>query len=145
MRPERRHRPPAGRGFRRLQLRRVRETLAGRYYQLLSGHAATGTHRLRFRVTDTSEYRWCASGEPQSRHHLFNRCPAWAPQARKMWQAKRRQREWKRPRTPSVKLLRDGWATGVVLEFLRLTRVGCIGMDRVPPEEEKGEDNEGAE
>ena len=85
VRPERRYRPPLGRGLRWPQLRRVRKTLAGRYYRLLSGHAATGTHRLRSGMTDTSECWWCASGEPQSGHHLFTRCRARSPQARKMW------------------------------------------------------------
>ena len=33
------YRTPSGRGLRRPQLRRVRKTLAGRYYQLLPGHA----------------------------------------------------------------------------------------------------------
>ena len=77
VRPERRYRPPPRRGARRPQLRRARKTLAGRYYQLLSGHAETGTHRFRFGRADTPECWWCASGEPQSRHHLFTRCPAW--------------------------------------------------------------------
>ena len=36
------------------------------------------------------------------------------------------------------------WMDGV-LEFLRTTRVGCIRADRVPPEEEGGEDGEGEE
>ena len=53
VRPGRRYRPPPGRGVRRTQLRRVKKTLAGRYYQLLSGHAETGTHRHRFGRTDT--------------------------------------------------------------------------------------------
>ena len=61
VRPERRYSPPPGRGLRRHQLRRVRKTLAGRYYQLLQGHAATGTHRFRFGMTDTSECWRCAS------------------------------------------------------------------------------------
>jgi hypothetical protein len=39
-----------------------------------------------------------------------------------------------------------GWAGyGGGLEFLRTTRVGCIGTERVPPEEEEGEDSEGEE
>ena len=47
VRAEQRYRPPSGRGLRRPQLRRVRKTLAGRYYQLLSGHAAAGSHLRR--------------------------------------------------------------------------------------------------
>ena len=46
---------------------------------------------------------------------------------------------------PSVKLLWDGWATVAVLDFLRTTRVGCIGAERVPPEEEEEEYSEGEE
>ena len=98
-------------------------TLAGRYYQLLSGHAATGTYRLRFGMTGTSECWWCASGEPQSQHHLVTRCRAWAPQARKLWKEIGMACEWKHPRTPLVRLLWDGRAADAVLEFLRTTRV----------------------
>lgn len=47
--------PPPGRGFRQTQLRNVRKTLAVRYCQLLSGHAAIGTNLLRFGMTDTSK------------------------------------------------------------------------------------------
>ena len=43
VRPERRCRPPAGSGLRRKALRRVRKSLASRYYQFLSGHAAIGS------------------------------------------------------------------------------------------------------
>ena len=144
VRPERKYRPPPGRGL-RPQLRRVRKTLAGRYYQLLSGHAATGTHRLQFGMTDTSECWWCTSGEPQSRHHLFARCRAWAPQARRMWKEVGEALGWRRPRAPSVRFLWDGRSTEAVLKFLRSTRVGSIGAERVPPEEEEGEESEGEE
>lgn len=34
-------------------------------------------------------------------------------------------------------------ATKAVLEFLRTIRVGCIGVGRVPPEEEEGDDSKG--
>ena len=52
--------------------------------------------------------------------------------------------EWEHPRTPSVRLLWDGRATEAVLEFLRTTRVRCMGTERVPPED-KGEIREGEE
>ena len=45
----------------------------------------------------------------------------------------------------SVRLLWDGRATEAVLDFLRMTRVGCIGAGRGPPEEEEGEESEGEE
>ena len=56
------------------------------------------------------------------------------------WEALR----WKRPRAPSVRHLWEGKATVAVLEFLRTTRVGCVGTGRVPPED-VGEDSEGGE
>ena len=141
VRPGRRYRPPPGKGTRRTQLRRLRKTLAGRYYQLLSGHAETGTHRVRFDRTDTPECWWCTSGEPQSRHHLFTRCPAWRPQTRRLWKDIREACRWERPRTPSVRYLWEGKA---VMEFLRTTQVGCVGIGRVPPKD-RGENEEGEE
>ena len=52
--------------------------------------------------------------------------------------------EWKRPRAPSVRYLWEGKATGAVLKFLRTTRVGCVGLGRVPPED-RGEEESGEE
>ena len=142
--PERRYRPPPGRGLRRPQLRRVRKTLAGHYYQLLSGHAATGTYRRRFGRASTDECWWCTSGESQSRHHLFTRCRGWAEQRRRLWKDVGEACEWDHPRTPSVRLLWDVRAADAVLESLRTTGVGCIGAERIPPED-RGEDVEGEE
>ena len=45
VRPGRRYRPPPGRGLRRPQLRRVRETLAGRYYIELTWNGKKGVAR----------------------------------------------------------------------------------------------------
>ena len=55
-----------------------------------------------------------------------------------MWKEIGKACEWKHPRTPSVRLLWDGRTTEGVLEILRTTRVGCIGAERAPPEEEGG-------
>ena len=143
VRPERRYRHPPGRSLRRPPHRRARKTLAGRFYQLLSGHAATGTHRKRFGRADTDESWWCMSGEPQSRHHLFTRRPSWTEQRRRLWKDVGEACEWENPRTPSVRLMWDVRAAEAVLEFLRTTRVGCIGVGRVPPD--KGEETDGEE
>ena len=83
VRPERRYRPPGGSGLRRKAQHRVRKSLAGRYYQLLSGHAAIGSF-LHERMTgplrlESRECRWRSSGKRESRHHLFTECQAWAP------------------------------------------------------------------
>ena len=58
-------------------------------------HILENRHLAKIVKTDTSECWQCASGEPQSRHHLFTRCQAWVPQARKMWKGIRKACEWK--------------------------------------------------
>ena len=59
------------------------KTLAGRYYQLLPGHAAIGSF-LHERMAGTqrpepSERWWCNRGRRQSHYHLFVGYRAWAP------------------------------------------------------------------
>ena len=46
--------------------------------------------------------------------------------------------------SPVGTVLWEGKATDAVLEFLRTTRVGCVGVGRVPPED-RGEDEDGEE
>lgn len=103
-------------------------------------HAAVGTHlHDNIKKADTSECWLCDSGEPQSRHHLFTRCRAWAPQIRRLWKDIRKACGWKHPRAPSVRWLWDARVTEAVLKFLRETRVGCIVA--IP----RGEDGGGSE
>ena len=62
-----------------------------------------------------------------------------------MWKDVGEACEWKHPRTPSVRLLWDVRAAGAVLEFLRTTRVGRIGVGSPPGgqgEETDGEEGE---
>ena len=59
--------PPGGR-LRRV-LAGVRKELAGRFYQLLSGHAATAEHLVRVGQASSDRCWWCGSGEKQTRHH----------------------------------------------------------------------------
>ena len=89
VRESRRYHPPAGKGFGRRALRRVRKTTAQRYYQLLTGHAAIGSF-LHGKMTgpqrlDLDRCWWCNCGKRQTRHHLFTECRAWAPQVRALW------------------------------------------------------------
>ena len=65
---------------RRRALRMVRKSLAGRYYQLLSGYAAIGSF-LHERIAgplrlESSDCRWCDSGKREPRHNLFTECQA---------------------------------------------------------------------
>ena len=85
-RPEQRYASPGGPGFRKRAMRRVRKLIAQRYYQLLLGHAVTGSF-LHDRMTgpqraESDECWWCNCGKRQSRHHLFTECQSWLPQIR---------------------------------------------------------------
>ena len=77
--------PPRGNRPPQEQLRRARKSLAGRYYQLLTGHADIGSF-LHERMTEaqrveSSECWWCNCGRRQSRHHLFTEFRAWDPRS----------------------------------------------------------------
>lgn len=82
VRPKRSYRP-GGSGLRGKQLRRARKSLAGRYYQLLSGYVAVGSflHELITGVQrlESNERWWCNRGRRPSRHYLFVECKAWSP------------------------------------------------------------------
>ena len=101
--------------------------MTGRYYRPLSGHAPTGSClNDKILKIDNDRCWWFLSGERQSRHHLFTRCRAWVPQARKVWKVIGKVCEWKHPRAFSVKWLWKERATEAVLDFLRDTRVGDV-------------------
>ena len=86
VRRERRYNPPGGSGLRRRQPRSTPKSLAGRYYQLLSGYAAVGSYpHDRTGEADTDRCWWCSSSKRQTRHHLFAGCEAWASQRVRMW------------------------------------------------------------
>ena len=101
--------------------------MAGRFYQLLSGHAATAKHLVRVGQAPSDRCWWCGSGERQSRSHLLVRCQRWGPKIRRLWKRVERDCEWDGPRAPSGRLFfGDVRATPAVLEFLEDTRVGCM-------------------
>ena len=128
VRPERCYTPPGGPSFRKRAMRRVRKSIAQRYYQLLSGHAATGSF-LHDRVTgsqraESDECWWCNCGRRQSRHHLFTECRAWMPQIRELWRRIGKDCGWEHPRAPALRWLWKDDAVGAVVGFLESTRVG---------------------
>ena len=146
--PRRKYRLPPGRGVRRRLLRRAPKHIAGRYYQLLSGHAEIRPYlKDKTHKVDDDRCWWCGGGKRQTRHHLFTECRAWTPQIRKLWKDIGYAQGWKHPRAPAVKWLWRERPTRAVLDFLGSTRVGCINVRRTPPEEGGGADlgDEGGE
>ena len=126
------YKPPRGKGVRRGPLCLARKSIANRYYQLLSGHAAIGPYlKDKIRKTDDDQCWWCGGGKK----HLFTECRAWCPQITRWWKDIGKACGWKHPRAPSVKWLWKEKATEAVLVFLWDTRVGCISTRRKPPEE----------
>ena len=118
----RRYHPPKG-GKLRKELAKTRKEVAGRFYQLLSGHAATAEHLRRVGQAATDRCWWRGSGERQTRYHLFVKCMRWSPEIRRLWQ--RVGVDCGRTRAPAVRhLFNDARATPAVLEFLEDTRVG---------------------
>ena len=151
-----RYRPPPG-GKMRQELRAARKEVAGRYYQLLSRHAATAPHLLRVGQASGDECWWCNTGQRQTRLHLFSRCRRWTPQIRDLWRRIDAE-EGGGPRAPAVRRLFRPGATEAVLDFLRDTRVGRLprladcgvmedgaGEDLELWAESEGSDSEGEE
>lgn len=94
-----------------------------RYYQLLPGHAAIGSHHSdKIQNTDTDERWWYDSGKQRSRHHLFVHCTR---RREKMWKEIGNACKWKHPRTPSIRLFWEDKATDAVLRFVESTGWGA--------------------
>ena len=142
---ERRYRPPGVPGLCRKTLRKVQKPLAGSYYQLPSGHAATGSICKRMTGPlrrELSECRWCGSGRRGSRHHLFTECQAWVPQIRKLGKRVGKDCGQKHPKALAVRKLWKERATEAVLELLEDAPVGhwlSAGVARAPRVEGVGE------
>lgn len=117
------HTDRLGAGLRRPQLRRVKKTLAGRYYQLLSDHAVAGDPP----PVDKKRRIQASVGAPVgSPSHDTTSSPGVGRGTRRQGNVEG-DREGVRVEAPthsSVRFLWDGQATEVVLEFPRATRVG---------------------
>ena len=101
--PRRKYKPLSRRGLRRKLLWRVPKSIASRYYQLLSGHAAIGPY-LKDKIHKIDDRCWrCGGGKQQTRHHLFTECRAWMPQIGRLWKDIGKAQGWKHPRAPSGK------------------------------------------
>ena len=119
---QRRYRPPKA-GKMRKALNGSRKEIASRFYQLLSGHAATADHLRRIGQADSDECFWCGTGERQTRFHLFVRCRRWAPEIKKLWK-RVREGAGGRGGAPSIRrLFGNEGNSEAILEFLEGTKV----------------------
>ena len=128
------------------ELGKTRKELAGRYYQLLSGHAATADRLVRVGQALSNRCWECGSGERQSRYHLLVRCRRWVPEIRWLWQRVQVDCEWPAPRASMIRaLIGDSRATPALLEFLSDTRVGWMPSQVVLRGGGAEDDDEGLE
>ena len=94
-------------GPRRRQLGGTQKELAGRFYQLLSGHASIGFFLHRRGTVDDDTCWLCDTGQRQTRFHLVARCPTLRGQQRVLWRRVERLCDWDEPRAREVRLLFD--------------------------------------
>ena len=129
----------------------MRKSLASRYYQLLTGHAAIGSF-LHERMTgplrlETSERRWCCGGRRELRHQDLHGVRGLEATDQEAVEEGKKYCGWKHPRAPAVRKLWRKEATEAVLEFLEDTRAGCWTSTRGArrPAEDVGQGDEGGE
>ena len=134
---ERRYRPPR-RGRVRKHLQREGKGIAGRFFQLLSGHATIGPYLAeKIKTIQSDKSWWCSSGERQPRNHLFVKCWAWAVQMEGLWRSVGKTCEWKHPRAPRVRLLfQDERTTPAVLNLPRGRQCREDGHSGTPEEDD---------
>ena len=115
-------------GFRprRKALHLVRMPLASQYYQLLSGHAETGSF-LHKRMRDFSTGSRTSAGgivvANGSRGTTFSWSARPGPQIRRLWRQVAKDCRWEHPKAPAVRKLWNEGAAEAVLEFLGNVRV----------------------
>lgn len=93
-----------------------------RFYQLLTGHAATGDYLCNKIASDRC---WCCEGsERQPRHYPLVKCEVWKPQIKDLWKEVGTLCEWRHPRAAGFALFfEDERAMRAVLTFPRGTKV----------------------
>ena len=107
----------------RKELGKTKKELASRFYQLLSGHAATAEHLRRVGQADSDRCFQCELGAVQTRHHLFMVCRRWKPEIKELWQRVRLETGW--GGSPSIRrLFGDERNVKAILRFLERTKVG---------------------
>jgi hypothetical protein len=97
--------------------------LAGRFYQLKTGHYLTGQYLKWSKSRVSAECGWC-SCKVQTREHLFKNCRRWRKQQKTLWGEVRRDTGRGKNRFKIRDLFADERCTRAILSFLRATKVG---------------------
>ena len=111
--------------------------LAGRYYQLKTGHCRTGQYLKATKNTATAECGWCHY-KTQTREHLFKHCDKWKMQQKILWAEIRKETGRGKDRFMIRDLFADERYTRSILDFLRTMKVGVRVGPRGLPSGGKG-------
>ena len=120
------------------------KAIASRYYQLKTGHAATGTYLQRIKAQEDSACRWCQAPNETVSHGMFE-CRQWQTQRRKLKGNLIRARV-QYPSAdedhPEGRLFGDWKATKAILAFIASTEVGMRHGEWLQAAERARKDNE---
>jgi hypothetical protein len=102
---------------------RSAKRLAGRFYQLNTGHCLTGQYLQWTKSRSAAKCEWCFY-KTQTREHLLKNCPRWEPQQKILWAEVRKATGGGRNRFKIRDLFGEERCTRPILDFLRSTEVG---------------------
>ncbi|POS82121.1 hypothetical protein EPUL_006259, partial [Erysiphe pulchra] len=104
---------------------KARKTLAGRYYQLKSGHAFTAEFLHKIGKSISKRCSHCSHAASQTVRHLILECRNWRRDLDIMWAEIRKARSETRWRGAILRdVFADPKATAAILEFLNKTGIG---------------------
>jgi hypothetical protein len=90
--------------------------LAGRFYQLKTGHCLTGQYLQWTESRAAAKCGWCPC-KVQTREHLFKNCPHWKPQQKTLWAE-----VWKETGRGKIRFKTPGFVRG------QAVRPGDLGL-----------------
>ncbi|OJD21378.1 hypothetical protein ACJ73_07283, partial [Blastomyces percursus] len=116
------------------------KTIARRYYQLKTGHAAIGAHLYRINARESPQSLACGAPRETTRHALIE-CRHWRRQREHLYKLLGEQgviAPTDREETSEVRLLQDDKAALPLLRFLESTEIGsgCRDQTRARNREE---------
>ena len=119
--------------------------VAGRYYQLKTGHAAVGAYLRKVQARESEACQGCQAPS-ETVHHLLFECREWRKQRRALYKALQKVNVTLPTAAedhPEGRLLGDPRATKAILQFLSDTTIGAPGgeaqaLDRARADDELG-------
>ena len=120
------------------------KNIASRYYQLKTGHAATGSYLRKIKAREDSTCRWCRAPDETVHHALFE-CRQWSTERRKL-RGDLTRSKIQYPSTsedhPEGRLFGNWKATKAILTLIASTEIGMRHGEWLQAAERARKDNE---